>query len=149
MRVVVQRVSQCEVWLDSQVYSEIDKGIVALLGIGEGDDNQAGDLILEKVLNLRIFSDDKGLMNLSLLDIQGDLMIISQFTLYGDCRKGRRPSFSKAMNPDIAEKLYERFVEKAKTYGINVKTGRFQAMMDVKLVNSGPVTLLIDSEKQF
>lgn len=149
MRLVIQRVKECELWINNSIYSKIGQGIVAFLGITQDDDEKAINYMLEKLMNLRIFPDDNETMNLSLLDVKGELMIVSQFTLYGDCRKGRRPSYSTAMSPNLAIEIYNQFVEKAKTYGIVVQTGEFQAMMDVKLTNWGPVTLLVDSKKEF
>lgn len=149
MRAVIQRVASCEVMIEGKIYSSISKGILVLLGIEESYSNRDRDYILDKMMNLRIFPDESGNMNLSVLDIKGDVMIVSQFTLYGDCRKGRRPSFSKAMKPNEAENFYKEFVEKAKEYPVKIEEGMFQAMMEVKLTNDGPVTLLLDSKKEF
>lgn len=149
MRLVIQRVSEAKLYIENKLYSQINKGIVALLAVGENDDEKASKYLLDKLLNLRIFPDDEGVMNLSLLDTKAELMIVSQFTLYGDCRKGRRPSYSQAMKPELAEKFYSRFVEMAKEQSIKVVTGKFQTMMNVNLVNSGPVTLILDSNKLF
>lgn len=149
MRAVIQRVAFCEVHINNMLFSKIDKGLLVLIGI-EGEDLEKDmDYILDKMMNLRVFPDDSGNMNLSVLDIKGEIMIVSQFTLYGDCRKGRRPSFSRAMKPADAEKLYSQFVSKAKEYPISISEGKFQAMMEVKLLNEGPVTLLLDSKKDF
>jgi len=131
------------------VTGAIGPGILLLLGAGEDDTLADLDWMLDKVLNLRIFRDDAQKMNRSLLDVAGELLVVSQFTLYGDCRKGRRPSFIRALEPVAAEAMYEQFVERARDRGVTVGTGRFGAMMDVELVNDGPVTLLLDSNKTF
>lgn len=149
MRGVVQRVSRARVTVDGEVTGEIGSGILLLLGAGEDDEPSDMDWLLNKVLNLRIFADEDDKMNLSLLDISGELLVVSQFTLYGDCRKGRRPSFITAMGPGPAEQMYEAFIDAARAEGVTVGTGRFGAMMDVELVNDGPITLLIDSKKAF
>jgi D-tyrosyl-tRNA(Tyr) deacylase len=149
MRAVVQRVKRAKVTVDDEVTGAIGAGIMLLLGAGDGDTDDDMKWTLDKVLNLRIFPDDDGKMNLSLLDVDGELLVVSQFTLYGDCRKGRRPSFYSAMDPEPAEAMYDRFVECARERDVHVETGVFAAMMDVELVNDGPVTLLIDSEKNF
>lgn len=149
MRAVIQRVSRATVTIDGEIVSEIGKGILLLLGIAEDDSEKEAAYLLEKTLNLRIFEDADGKMNLSLLDIKGELLIVSQFTLYGDARKGRRPSFVRAAAPDEANRIYEFYVGEARKQVEKVETGRFQAMMDVELVNDGPVTILLDSEKLF
>ena len=149
MRAVVQRVRQATLHIDGDLYSSIDRGIVALVAVGAGDETEDILHISDKILNLRIFPDENDTMNLSLGDIGGDLMIVSQFTLYGDCRKGRRPSYSGAMNPQSALNIYEEFVDRMRSHRGKVVTGRFQAMMDVTLTNWGPVTLLLDSKKTF
>lgn len=149
MRAVVQRVKHARVTVDGEETGSIGAGILLLLGAGEGDSDEDAQWLLDKILNLRIFPDDEGKMNRSLLDVNGELLVVSQFTLYGDCRKGRRPSFVRAMEPGRAEAMYEEFIERARQLGITVGTGRFGAMMDVELLNDGPVTLLIDSEKTF
>jgi len=149
MRVVIQRVSRATVTVDGEIVSEIGKGILLLLGIAEDDSEKEAAYLLEKTINLRIFEDADGKMNLSLLDIKGELLIVSQFTLYGDARKGRRPSFVRAAAPDEANRIYEFYVGEARKQIGKVETGRFQAMMDVELVNDGPVTILLDSEKLF
>jgi len=149
MRAVVQRVSRAEVRVGEEVTGSIGRGILLLLAAGEGDVDADVDWMLEKVANLRIFPDDQGKMNRSLLDVGGALLVVSQFTLYGDCRKGRRPSFVKALEPASAERMVDEFVRRANALGIVTATGRFGAMMDVELVNDGPVTLLIDSKKDF
>ena len=150
MRAVIQRVKEAKVIVGDRVVGQIGKGLLVLLGVGK-DDSQ-DDLIwtADKVVNLRIFEDENKKMNLSLLDIGGDLLVVSQFTLYGDARKGRRPSFTNAAPPDMGKKFYEKFVEYLENkYNIKVETGEFGAMMDVHLVNWGPVTILLDSKKLF
>ncbi|MCW5958662.1 MAG: D-tyrosyl-tRNA(Tyr) deacylase [Pyrinomonadaceae bacterium] len=149
MRAVIQRVSRAKVTVSGNVSGEIGAGILLLLGISRSDGQREADQMLEKVLNLRIFEDPDEKMNLSLLDIGGELLVVSQFTLYGDARKGRRPSFIEAAPPAEANLLYEYFVSEAGKRVSKVETGVFQAMMDVELVNDGPVTILLDSEKQF
>jgi D-aminoacyl-tRNA deacylase len=149
VRAVVQRVSRAEVRVAAEVTGRIARGLLVLVAAGSDDSEVDIAYLVDKIVNLRIFSDDAGNMNLALGDVQGALLIVSQFTLYGDCRKGRRPSFIQAMPPEPAEKLYEDFVAAARKTGVPVETGRFRAMMDVELVNDGPVTLLIDSKKGF
>lgn len=148
MRAVVQRVSQAEVDVAGKCVGRIGKGLLILLGVSNIDKQADADYLLEKILNLRIFPDNEGKMNLSVKDLSAELLIVSQFTLYGDCRKGRRPSYSSAAPPEIAETLYNYFVTQAKLH-LKTETGIFQAMMDVKLTNEGPVTILLDSTKQF
>jgi D-tyrosyl-tRNA(Tyr) deacylase len=135
--------------VNGHVTGETGPGVLVLLGVGQGDTPKEADYLLEKIINLRIFEDPEGKMNLSLLDAGGDLMVISQFTLYADCRKGRRPSFTDAAPPGEAQKLYEYFVDAARQKGMKVATGVFQAVMEVELVNSGPVTILLDSSRNF
>ncbi|MEJ8554879.1 D-aminoacyl-tRNA deacylase [Tepidibacter sp. Z1-5] len=149
MRAVVQRVSNSSVTVDQNVVGKIDKGIMVLLGVNNDDNSKDVEYLVDKIVNLRIFEDENEKMNLSLLDIKGDLLVVSQFTLYGDCRKGRRPNFTDAAKPDTAIPLYEEFIDKAKKYGIKVETGKFGAHMNVDIMNDGPVTLLIDSKKNF
>ena len=149
MRAVVQRVSRAKVTVDGELTGEIGRGILLLLGVSRDDSEKEALYLLEKTLNLRIFEDSEDKMNLSLLDIQGELLVVSQFTLYGDARKGRRPSFIEAAAPAEANRLYEFFVSEARRQISKVETGRFQAMMDVELVNDGPVTILLDSTKNF
>ncbi len=149
MRAVVQRVTSSEVSVDKEVTGSIKKGLMVLLGVAEEDTKKDIDYMVDKIVNLRIFEDEDEKMNLSLKDVNGELLVVSQFTLFGDCRKGRRPGFTGAANPDIADEYYLEFVEKAKNMGINVQTGRFRSHMMVELVNDGPVTLLIDSKKTF
>lgn len=149
MRAVLQRVSKASVSVAGETVGEIGKGILVLLGVSRGDSDTEARYILEKTVNLRIFEDAEDKMNLSLSDIEGDLLVVSQFTLYGDARKGRRPSFIEAAAPDDAKRLYEFFVAEARRQIEKVETGRFQAMMNVELTNDGPVTILLDSEKRF
>ena len=149
MRAVLQRVSRATVRVNGQTSGEIGPGLLILLGVGQGDTSKEADYLLDKIVNLRIFEDAEGKMNLSLLDVGGELLVISQFTLYADCRKGRRPSFTDAGPPGEAQKLYDYFVAAARTRGVKVATGIFQAVMEVELVNSGPVTILLDSSKNF
>lgn len=149
MRAVVQRVNQASVQVDGQICGAIGPGLLVLLGVGKNDSEQDATLLADKIVNLRIFDDEQGLMNRSLLEVQGEMLVVSQFTLFGDCRKGRRPSYSTAAPPAEAASLYERFIREIRTKQITVATGKFQAMMDVTLINNGPVTLLLDTEKQF
>lgn len=149
MRAVLQRVSNARVTVAGETVGEIGKGILVLLGVSVGDKEADAIYVVEKTLNLRIFDDADGKMNESLLDVRGELLVVSQFTLYGDSRRGRRPSYIDAAPPEDAKPLYEFFVNEARKQVAKVETGRFQAMMDVELVNDGPVTLLIDSEKGF
>lgn len=149
MRAVVQRVSRARVSVGEEVTGEIGPGILLLLGVAVTDSQADASYLLDKTLNLRIFDDADGKMNLSLLDTGGGLLVVSQFTLYGDSRKGRRPSYIDAARPEDANHLYEFFIAEAKKQISNVGSGRFQAMMDVELVNDGPVTLLLDSERNF
>jgi len=150
MRAVVQRVSRAEVRVSGEVVGRIGPGLLVLLGAGQGDGPAQVDQMVDKIVNLRIFEDDAGKMNRSLLDVGGGLLAVSQFTLYGDARKGRRPSFVDALEPAAAEALYLQFVDKARAAGVTpVETGRFGAMMQVELVNDGPVTILLDSERTF
>ncbi len=149
MRSVVQRVSRASVTIDGKVVGSIERGIVALLGIHRDDTPKDVKWMADKLVNLRIFEDKEGKMNHSLFDIDGEMLIVSQFTLLGDCRKGRRPGYSSAARPEIAIPLYEQFIGVVQQQGITVATGTFQAMMEVELVNDGPVTLMVDSTKQF
>lgn len=149
MRAVVQRVSQASVRVDGQICGAIGPGLLVLLGVGKNDSQQDAALLAEKIANLRIFDDEQGLMNLSLLEVQGEMLVVSQFTLFGDCRKGRRPSYSMAAPPAEAMHLYEQFIQEIRARHLPVATGKFQAMMEVTLANNGPVTLLLDTEKQF
>jgi D-tyrosyl-tRNA(Tyr) deacylase len=149
MRAVVQRVSRAKVTFESETTGEIGLGLLVLLGVAGTDAKSDADYLVEKIVNLRIFEDADDKMNLSLLDIKGELLVVSQFTLYGDTRRGRRPSFIDAAPPEKANELYQYFVQKARARVSKVGTGRFQAMMDVELVNEGPVTIILDSEKTF
>ncbi|HLN61607.1 MAG TPA: D-aminoacyl-tRNA deacylase [Symbiobacteriaceae bacterium] len=149
MRAVVQRVSRGRVTVEGQVVGEIGQGYVVLLGVAKEDTPEAADYVAEKVAGLRVFEDEAGKMNRSIQDVGGAVLAVSQFTLYGDVRRGRRPGFDRAGRPEQAEPLYERFVAKLREYGLPVETGRFQTHMEVELVNDGPVTILVDSEKGF
>lgn len=147
MRAVIQRVTQARVTVDGKVTGEIARGMVALIGIAQGDTEVELELIADKMINLRIFEDDKHHMNRSLIDIGGAVLAISQFTLLANCRKGRRPSFTGAAAPDEASRLCDRFVEILRSRGVTVETGIFGAMMNVELTNAGPVTITLDSEE--
>ncbi len=149
MRAVVQRVSRAKVTVDEQITGEIGRGLLVLLGVAEGDQSEDARYLAQKIAGLRVFEDAQGKMNLALADVNGEMLVVSQFTLLGDCRKGRRPSFVAAARPEQADALYQEFVQAVKEQGINVGTGRFQEHMDVELVNDGPVTLLLDSQKAF
>jgi len=146
MRAVVQRVKKSHVTVDDEIVGEIGRGLMVLFGVSGKDSRKDTDFLADKAVNLRIFEDDTGKMNRSLMDVGGQMLVVSQFTLYGDCRKGRRPSFVEAAPPDLANELYEYFVEQVRKKGINVETGRFRAMMDVSLINDGPVTLILESK---
>ena len=149
MRTVVQRVSRAKVTVEGRVTGEIGPGLMILLGVGKEDTSQVAGAMAEKVANLRIFDDEQGKMNRSLLDVKGSALVVSQFTLYGDARGQRRPSYIAAGPPELAKRLYEEFSEALRGLGIFVGNGIFQAMMSVELVNEGPVTILIDSDKTF
>jgi len=149
MRAVVQRVSRASVSVNGDIVGRIGSGLLVLLGVAETDQTPAADYLVEKVLGLRVFDDDAGKMNLSLRETGGSLLVVSQFTLYGDVRRGRRPSFDEAARPEKAQQLYIYFVERIRAQDIRCETGQFQAMMQVELVNDGPVTILLDSEKGF
>jgi len=149
MRAVVQRVSEASVQVEGEEVGRIGQGILVLLGVGHKDGPEDAKYMAEKVVHLRIFADDQGKMNRSLLDVDGGLLAVSQFTLWGDCRKGRRPSFVAAAEPAKASALYEAFIDHVRSLGVTVASGRFQEMMEVSLVNDGPVTLLLDSKKEF
>jgi len=149
MRAVVQRVSRCRVTVGGKTAGEIGSGLLVLLGVGRSDNEAATAYLADKILGLRIFEDEAGKMNLSVQDKRGEILVVSQFTLYGDVRRGKRPSFDAAARPEDANRLYEYFVEKIRSAGLRCETGQFQAMMDVELVNQGPVTILLDSEKTF
>lgn len=149
MRAVVQRVSQAKVTVAGEVVGQIGKGFLILLGVGTNDRQDDAVYLAQKVVGLRVFEDAEEKMNLSLADVSGAALVVSQFTLYGDCRKGRRPSFIEAARPEMANSLYEVFVAELRGQGLHVETGRFQQHMDVELTNDGPVTLLLDSTKLF
>ena len=143
------RVSEASVEVDGAIVASIGRGLLVLLGVGKGDSESDLDYMVDKILNLRVFEDSNGKMNLSLLDVGGEMLVVSQFTLYGDCRKGRRPSFSDSADPAVAEPMYLRFIEKVRSRGVRVGEGVFGAVMSVRLCNDGPVTLLIDTERAF
>ncbi len=145
MRALVQRVAWAKVVVDGVTIGAIEKGLLVYLGAGKGDDEQARAWVLQKVIGLRIFEDDGGKMNLSVQDVGGALLVVSQFTLYGDVRRGRRPGFDDAMPPEEAERAYDAFVREARALGVRVETGKFRAHMEVSSLNDGPVTLWIDS----
>jgi D-tyrosyl-tRNA(Tyr) deacylase len=146
MKAILQRVSRARVTVEGRTTGEIGAGLLVLLGVRKGDTTAEAEYLLDRVVGLRIFSDADGKMNLSLLDCGGSLLVVSQFTLYGDTRKGRRPGFDAAAPPETAKALYEHFVSKARERGLKVETGEFQAMMSVELVNEGPVTFLVESK---
>ena len=147
MRAVIQRSGTASVQVEGHVIGKIEHGLVVLLGVHKQDKEKDASYLADKIANLRIFPDENGQMNRSVLDVGGEALVISQFTLFGDCRKGRRPGYSSAAPPERAKKLYEFFITLLENQGITVATGEFQAMMDVSLVNKGPVTLLVDSTK--
>jgi D-tyrosyl-tRNA(Tyr) deacylase len=145
MRAVVQRVSESSVAVGPEVVGRIGRGLLVLLGVAKTDTEKESDYLAEKIVNLRIFEDEGGRLNRSLIEVGGEMLVVSQFTLLADCRKGRRPSFTEAAGPELATRLYEHFVRQTAKLGIPVQTGRFQALMAVSLVNDGPVTLIIES----
>ncbi len=149
MRAVVQRVRRARVTAKGEITGEIGLGLLVLLGVGAGDTRAGADYLVEKTIGLRIFEDAGGKMNLSVAEVGGALLVVSQFTLYGDARRGKRPSFDGAAPPEQARELYEYFVEKVRASGVRLETGRFQETMQVELVNEGPVTILLDSGKAF
>lgn len=149
MRAVIQRVSHARVSVGTEIVGRIELGLLVLLGVAKNDTNADADYLVSKILGLRIFEDENGKMNLSVIERDGAVLAVSQFTLYGDARKGRRPSFDEAAPPQLANELYENFVRKVREAGVICETGRFQAMMKVELVNDGPVTILLDSARQF
>ncbi len=148
MKAVIQRVSRAEVRVDDKITGAIRTGLVVLLGVGQDDTATDAEKLCTKIAGLRIFEDDRGRMNLSLMEINGEILVVSQFTLMADCSRGRRPSFVKAAPPDMAESLYDHFVETCRGLGIPTATGRFRTMMAVSLTNSGPVTLMLDSREK-
>jgi D-aminoacyl-tRNA deacylase len=149
MRAVIQLVKQASVRVNDELISSINNGLLVLLGISEKDTEKDAQYMLNKIIGLRIFADNKDKMNLSVKDVNGEIMIVSQFTLYGDCRKGKRPSYSKAASPAKARKLYEYFLTELAREQIETATGIFKEMMEVSLINNGPVTIMLDSEKNF
>jgi D-tyrosyl-tRNA(Tyr) deacylase len=149
MRAVIQRVTRCRVVVSGATVGEIGAGLLVLLGVSKNDSEADADYLVEKIIGLRIFEDAAGKMNLSVQDQSGELLVVSQFTLFGDVRRGKRPSFDAAARPEEAKRLYEYFVEKVRATGLRCETGQFQATMEVELVNNGPVTILVDSEKTF
>lgn len=149
MRAVIQRVSAGKVLVENKVLAEIKQGVVVLLGVSQDDEEKDVNYIAEKIANLRIFGDEEGKLNRSVKDIDGEVLVVSQFTLLGDCRKGRRPSFAKAAQPQKALQLYTGVIENLRAAGLAVKEGKFQALMSVEITNDGPVTILLDSFRQF
>lgn len=149
MRAVVQRVAKAKVTVDEQVTGEIGCGLLVLLGVAQTDTEQDADYLAEKIAGLRVFEDSEGKMNLAAAEVGGAVMAVSQFTLYGDVRRGKRPSFDAAARPELAKKLYDYFCNRIRTLGLRCEEGVFQAMMDVELLNAGPVTILLDSTKLF
>lgn len=149
MRAVVQRVSRASVKVDCELVGQIAEGLLVLLGVAHADEESDAAYLAEKIAGLRIFEDDAGKMNRSVMDVDGAVLAVSQFTLFGDVRKGKRPSFDEAARPERARELYEHFVERVEALGLRCETGRFQEMMEVELVNQGPVTILLDSKKLF
>ena len=149
MRAVVQRVSRASVKVGEELTGEIERGLLVLLGVARDDTEGDADYLAEKIAGLRIFEDDAGKMNLSVMEVGGAVLAVSQFTLFGDVRRGKRPSFDEAARPERARELYEYFVDRVREAGLRCETGRFQEMMEVELINSGPVTILVDSRKGF
>lgn len=147
MKLIIQRVKKAQVEVDGAIVGKIKTGMLIFLGVCKSDSRKDADYLVHKVAELRIFEDEQGKMNLSALDCQADFLVVSQFTLYGNCKKGRRPSFDDAADPKLAEELYEYFVEQLKETNLTVETGKFRAMMEVALINDGPVTFIIESEK--
>jgi len=146
MKAVIQLVSQASVTVDQQIVGAIGQGMLVLLGVGQTDTEREANYLAAKISGLRIFPDQNGQMNKSLQDVDGEMLVVSQFTLYGDCRKGRRPSYNQAARPELAKQLYQYFIQRITALGITVACGKFQAMMEVSLVNQGPVTIILDSE---
>jgi D-tyrosyl-tRNA(Tyr) deacylase len=149
MRAVVQRVSRAAVRVDGELVGEIGQGLAVLLGVSRDDAEADAELLADKVLNLRVFPDDAGQMNRSVIEVAGGLLVVSQFTLYGDARRGRRPSYAQAAAPEQADRLYKHFVARLRPAGLSLATGAFRAMMELSLVNQGPVTILLDSQRRF
>lgn len=149
MRAVVQLVSEATVKVDDQITGAIKEGLLVLLGVSREDTEEDVNYLVAKIANLRIFADGANLMNKSVLDVGGEMLVVSQFTIYGDCRKGRRPSYSKAAAPEQANQLYKSFISKTTSMGIRTASGKFQALMQVSLTNNGPITIIIDSKKEF
>ena len=149
MRAVVQRVKEARVVVDDRTVGSIDQGLLVFLGVEQTDDQKDAEYLISKIINLRIFKDSEHKFNLSLQDVKGALLVVSQFTLLGDCRKGRRPSFTDAALPEKARPLYDYFITSVASHNLSVASGEFQAMMDVHLVNDGPVTMLLDSKRRF
>jgi D-aminoacyl-tRNA deacylase len=149
MRAVVQRVQRAQVTVRGETVAEIGRGLLVLLGVGQDDSEAAADYLAEKIAGLRIFDDEAGRMNRAVAEVGGSVLVVSQFTLFGDVRRGKRPSFDAAARPELARRLYEYFVAKLRAAGLRCETGRFQEMMQVELINDGPVTILLDSEKTF
>ncbi len=145
MRAVIQRVKESSVTVKNEIIGKIGRGLLVLLGVANEDKANDAEYLADKITNLRIFEDDKGKMNRSLLETGGEMIVVSQFTLLGDCRKGRRPSFVNAADPEKANKLYEHFIKEVRQKGVSVKTGRFRAMMEVSLINDGPVTIILEN----
>ncbi|GAB6155320.1 D-aminoacyl-tRNA deacylase [Desulfosporosinus burensis] len=149
MRSVIQRVKRASVTVHGETVGQISGGLLVLLAVGQGDGAEDLTWMVDKLVGLRIFEDEEQKMNRSILEVGGEILVVSQFTLYGDCRRGKRPSFSSAAPPEQAKEMFERSVEAIRSYGLKVETGVFQAEMDVELINAGPVTILLDSEKKF
>jgi D-aminoacyl-tRNA deacylase len=148
LRAVIQRVRRARVEVEGRLSGEIGRGLLVFVGVGKGDTESDCRYIADKIANLRVFPDEKGMMNLSVLDAEGSVLVVSQFTLWGDCRKGRRPSFVRAAGPEEARRLYEHVVDLIRAKGLEAATGEFQEMMDVHILNDGPVTILLDSGKE-
>jgi D-tyrosyl-tRNA(Tyr) deacylase len=149
VRAVVQRVNSGSVLIEGQERRSINTGLVVFIGVGKDDDSRDARYLADKILNLRIFPDQEGKFDYSVSDVGGELLVVSQFTLYGDCRKGRRPSFTEAALPEVARPLFEKCLEYLRESGLNLVTGEFQTMMQVSIVNDGPVTIMLDSKKEF
>jgi len=145
MKLVLQRVTEAEVCVDGKIVGRIGKGLLVFVGVSKSDGQEDADFLVQKMTQLRVFEDDNGKMNLSSFEVEAEFLVVSQFTLYGDCRKGRRPSFDKAALPEKGEELYTYFVEALRSRGVKVETGQFGAMMDVHLVNDGPVTFILEN----